>query len=307
MVCFFGILDKKRSIYVNKKISIQIVIIVMTSLILSAFFGVIIMSIQRLWVFSGSEDGWLSYWGGIFGAVLGVAGTFSVMKIQINQELNDKKKEKEAKVVLSNTRIMKGAKLIESYFDKNKQEIHRGVPLINVGITPVTNVNFSFKIINFEEATSDYSAGGQETRVIDGFNENTNYAGLDGLLKVSPIHLREGPGFLISFKGDKMSGSLRYDQSKSKGNIPVIMPGQTEYLLLPNEIISLYVFHMVCFMVCPDVDYDDQDPSRGDWPILQIDINFTDYLNQIHNVSYNVTVENQNFDDYSFDLISRKK
>lgn len=291
----------------NKKISTQILIIMMTSLMISAFLGVIIMSIPRLWVFSGSEDGWLSYWGGIVGAVLGVVGAFSVMRMQINQELNDKKKEKEAKVVLSNTRIMKGAKLIESYFDKNIQEIHRGVPLINVGTTPITNINYLFKIINFEEATSDYLAGGEETRVVDGFNENTSYAGLDGLLKVSPIHLRDGPGFLISFQGVKISGSLRYDQSKSKGTIPVIMPGQTEYLNLPNEIISLYVFHMVCFMVCPDVDYDDQDPNGIGWPILQIDISFTDYLNQIHDVSYNITVTNQNFDDYSFDLISSKK
>lgn len=284
---------------------IKIFLLVSTCVIVSTLFVGLMMNKPRLSFIGGSEEGWMSYWGGVIGSIFGVIGAYLVMKTQLDEERKEKKREKEARIILSNTRVTKGAMLIDSYFNKDKKEIFIGIPLANVGATPVTHIKYEIGIMNFEEATSDYSAGGEETRIVNGFNKNTEYNGLDGILTVSPFTLRTGPGFWINLEGEEINGGLRYDESKSKGSIPVVMPGKIESLVIPNEIISLYIFHMVCFMVCPCVDYDDQDPNGGPWPILKIKLNYTDYLDCTHQILFEIHSNNWNFDDYSFELVSK--
>ncbi|MEI5989002.1 hypothetical protein A5881_000489 [Enterococcus termitis] len=271
----------------------------------SLIFALLIMLIPELAIISGTPDGWLGYWGGIIGSSLGVFGAYLVMKNQLDFEKKETKKEKEANILMSNTSIKKGAMLIDSYFDKEKKEILRGIPLVNIGTTAISHIEYSFSIINFEDATSDYFSGGEETRITEGFNPYTSYSGLDSVLSVSPIKLRTGDGFILTLSDGNEHQSIRYDTSKSSGTIPVLMPGSISYITIPNEIVGLYIYHMVCFMVAPTVDYDDMDPSVGGYPQLKIDVTFLDYLNVQHKRSFEVYSKNWNFDDYSFDLQSK--
>ena len=57
--------------------------------IISGIFGVLLMSNNRQLDFDGSPDGWLSYWGGIFGSGIGVIGALIVLREQINFEKVD--------------------------------------------------------------------------------------------------------------------------------------------------------------------------------------------------------------------------
>ena len=58
-------------------------------IIISGIFGVLLMSNNRQLYFDGSPDGWLSYWGGIFGSGIGVIGALIVLREQINFEKVD--------------------------------------------------------------------------------------------------------------------------------------------------------------------------------------------------------------------------
>ena len=58
-------------------------------LIVVGFVGFILMRFPRFFYFEGSPDGWLSYWGGIFGSVIGVIGALIVLREQINIEKID--------------------------------------------------------------------------------------------------------------------------------------------------------------------------------------------------------------------------
>lgn len=51
--------------------------------------GVVLMGNRRLLNFEGTPDGWLGYWGGIFGSAIGVTGALLVLREQINVEKID--------------------------------------------------------------------------------------------------------------------------------------------------------------------------------------------------------------------------
>lgn len=42
----------------------------------------------------GSDDGWLGFWGGYLGAIIGVAGAIFVVQIQLNEDKEGRETEK---------------------------------------------------------------------------------------------------------------------------------------------------------------------------------------------------------------------
>jgi hypothetical protein len=74
------------------KFKIKTFIYLVLVLIVVGFVGVALMKFPRfpgLGNFEGSPDGWLSYWGGIFGSGIGVIGALFVLREQINFEKVD--------------------------------------------------------------------------------------------------------------------------------------------------------------------------------------------------------------------------
>lgn len=68
--------------FINKKW----VLLTLLMLIISGVFGILIMSIPRIWNFEGTSGDWLSYWGGVIGSLLGVVGAIIVFSIQSDEE-----------------------------------------------------------------------------------------------------------------------------------------------------------------------------------------------------------------------------
>lgn len=72
------------------KLNWKIVLLVISLMILiSGIFGISLMAHSRWAHFEGTPDGWLSYWGGIFGSGIGVIGALLVLREQINFEKVD--------------------------------------------------------------------------------------------------------------------------------------------------------------------------------------------------------------------------
>lgn len=69
----------------NKRTIFQLSIVIFVT----GIIGVLLMWIKRLFQFEGTPDGWLGYWGGIFGSVIGVIGALLVLREQINAEKID--------------------------------------------------------------------------------------------------------------------------------------------------------------------------------------------------------------------------
>lgn len=74
----------------NMKLNWKLVLLVISlMIIISGIFGISLMAHARWAHFEGTPDGWLSYWGGIFGSGIGVIGALVVLREQINFEKVD--------------------------------------------------------------------------------------------------------------------------------------------------------------------------------------------------------------------------
>jgi hypothetical protein len=65
----------------KKKLVYVVLIILGTS-----FTVQVMMSLPRLWNYSGTPDSWLGFWGNIIGAILGVLGAYYVMNVQLQSD-----------------------------------------------------------------------------------------------------------------------------------------------------------------------------------------------------------------------------
>lgn len=98
------------------------------------------MKIPKLPFIGGSEEGWLGFWGGALGALIGIVGAYLVMREQINVE--KKQKEEELNPILT---LGKGDMVSLEHPIQNSNLI--SIPIINGGQTPVFNLRVSYVIL----------------------------------------------------------------------------------------------------------------------------------------------------------------
>ncbi|MBP1043818.1 hypothetical protein I6N95_22570 [Vagococcus sp. BWB3-3] len=164
----------------------------------------IVMKIPRLPFIGGSEEGWLGYWGGTLGSLIGIMGAYLVMKEQLNVEKEQEEKERDPILTLG-----KGEAITLERYLLNPEVIK--VPIINGGQTPVFNVKISYVIL--KETLSNTGK--------DEIDISNNFFSFD----IDKIHVMMASSTEIQY-------------------ISVLMPGEKQNVNLGKSISQLYFYHM---------------------------------------------------------------
>ena len=180
----------------------NIIIKIIGSIIVMALFTGIIMKIPKLPFIGGSEEGWLGFWGGIFGSLLGVLGAYLVMKDQLDTEKSEKEQSMKPIVTFG-----KGRTVVLT--DRNITKTNVEIPIINGGQSPVFNLTITYEILE-EEIFSN-----------DAFRGNIEFIGESILVK---------------------HGGFEFPKNSEIIYIPVLMPGEHNSVKINSFISELYFY-----------------------------------------------------------------
>lgn len=222
-------------------------------------FGVLIMWIPKLKILGGSSDGWLGYWGGIIGSMVGVLGAYSIMNKQLDEERVARKQEKESILVIGSNQysdilIQRG----KNFFDNEplKQDLDVGefltVPLINGGQTPVFNIRIMCEVINHSDIFNVFQKYSDEKFKIRDYPAN-------GVIQESIMY------------NTKLISAI-VPKKRRPFNIPVVLPGAQEDIELNNAFMLMINYYF--FNIFGNLKYNEEKIPN---PIIKINIIYEDY------------------------------
>lgn len=237
--------------------------------------------------FIGGETGaWLGYWGNIVGSFLGILGAYSVMQYQLKKEDLRRKKAKNPILVVGISNRFN----VKIYKRKKQDDPSLKIPLINGGNSPTFNllIRFSYsekQLIGLEELS---------TKV---FKENPKLPDFQAK-EIGQFHYfydkDEQTAWFSDYRINGLSG-INCNESYEE-NLSVIMPGQIEYITLPEKYLELVYYYIVRTFA---VYASNKKVSAGLNPILNMKVSYQDYELKNREVIFKINADSFNVGDIS--------
>lgn len=233
--------------------------LILIILISTFLFGVLIMWLPKMKILGGSSDGWLGYWGGIIGSMVGVLGAYSIMNKQLNEEKNTRKKEKESILVVgsnqySDVLMQRGKNIFDKEYIKSDRKVEEclTVPLINGGQTPVFNIRIMCELVNHSNIYLVFQKYSDENFTIKDYPA-------DGVIQEGIIYTTKTASSIIPKK------TRPFD-------IPVILPGNQENIDLNNAFMLMINYYF--FNIFGNLKFKEEKIPN---PIVKVNIIYEDY------------------------------
>ncbi|MFR2421067.1 MAG: hypothetical protein ACLS7V_02385 [Enterococcus durans] len=166
--------------------------------------GILLVSVPRIRGVEGTPDGWLGYWGGVTGALLGVIGANFVMNKQLEKE-----KIKEKNYLIEKERPY--------FFIEPSDEVHLNFYFYNRNNSLVTDLNVFIK--EKSEKYIKYSLGHCKSNETYSFEDKEGLLIGQGLMLYGKTLLEENFIFIYgTFSSGKSynGGGFVYDPIKKK-------------------------------------------------------------------------------------------
>ncbi len=223
-------------------------------------------------IIGGSSEGWLGFWGGIVGSMLGVVGAYLVMKTQLDKEKKEKKKEKEPILVFGitsfeNLMLNPGYDLInpqQKIKFKNKLS-NLSVPLINGGISPIFNIRMIFQLIDHDDMFKIY----------DKYSETSSK-------------------YKMMFKSKKSANQILVGNSwwgvfPKAAHTPVLMSGEQIAIKLPNVYMLTIEYYLL--NIYGNIKLTEK---KMPLPVLKVKANYEDYELQDRESEFYLVITDEN-------------
>lgn len=227
------------------------------------------MKIPKPPFIGGSEEGWLGFWGGALGSLIGIMGAYLVMREQINVEKKQKEEELIPILTLGKGDLVKLERPIQ-----NSKLI--SIPIINGGQTPVFNLRISYVIL-------------EETLLNVGKSEDKNTVNND------------------FFSFDDSEAKIMMPTTTEIKYISVLMPGEKQEFDLGSGMSHFYFYYVENtnkneinrvsndFKIKMVLEYQDyKNKKRSNDFILRVHINSIEYTSNEKVVKLNCHAEIDN-------------